>query len=198
MILDERTGNRADEPAGNGFAGATRSSTMRRRTVLFGSASLLVLLAGCIDDVADGGSSDDDGDGYVDGVGDTDDETDADGEDGQGDQGVVREMNIEIHSVDTGDVEESASVSIEGQTVRVTGTIRGANTCYTARIDEVNVEDSTLFVAIESYEDVEEGEGCRDAEVGIEYEAVVEVDGDPPSTVRVEHDGEEIEATERS
>lgn len=171
---------------------------MLRRAVLSGSASLLVLLAGCVDEATNGDSPDDGGDGYVGGVGDTDGEGDADGEDDHDDQPTDREMNIEIHSVDTGAFEESASVTIEDQTVTVTGTIRGANTCYTARVDEVRTEDSTLIVAIESYEDVEEGEGCRDSEVGIEYEAVVDVDGDPPTSVRVEHDGEEVETTERS
>lgn len=108
------------------------------------------------------------------------------------------DAHLEVLGMHTGDVEESASVRFEDDTVTVTGTILGSNTCYTARIDAVTVEDRTLLVAVESYEDVAEGEGCRDARVAIEYQATVEVHEDPPTSVRVEHNGDPVTTERRS
>jgi hypothetical protein len=104
---------------------------------------------------------------------------------------------FEVLSVDTGDVDESASVTFDENTIVVTGEILGSNTCYTARLDSTTIEDKALHVGIVSYEDADEGEGCRDAIVGIEYEASIEISGDSPSSIRVEHNGEPI-TTEQS
>jgi hypothetical protein len=87
---------------------------------------------------------------------------------------------------------ESASVTVEDGTVIVTGTIRGNNGCYTARLAETTIEDDALVVGIESYEDADEDQDCTMAIVYIEYEATVEVHGEGPASVRVEHNGERV------
>jgi len=87
---------------------------------------------------------------------------------------------------------ESASVTVEDRTVTVNGTIRGNNGCYTARLAETTIEDDALVVRIESYEDADEDQDCTMAIVYIEYEATVEVHGEGPGSVLVEHNGERV------
>ena len=81
--------------------------------------------------------------------------------------------------------------------VLVSGTIWGNNSCYTARLGEVVIDDSLLLVCVESYEDRGEDELCMEADYGIDYEAVFKFDGELPTTVTVEYNGQEITSEQR-
>lgn len=109
----------------------------------------------------------------------------------------VRETWFKVLGSDF-EFEVAAAVTFENDTVSVTGIVQGNNTCYTARLDEVTIEDRTLVVNVESYEDADEDEGCGEAVIGIEYEAVIELDGDLPAEVIVEHNGERVTAEQSS
>ena len=93
---------------------------------------------------------------------------------------------------------ESASVTVDDGTVTVTGTIRGNNGCYTARLAETAIDEDALVVGIESYEDADEDQDCTMAIVYLEYEATVEIRGEVPTSVRVEHNGERVTIDESS
>lgn len=164
---------------------------MRRRTLL-AAALVGTGLAGCLDDVADrddGGAAEPNASDAEDDDGDTDD---ADGPEGS----TIRETRFEVRDVGESDRDESASVAFEGDTITVAGTITGNNGCYTARLADARIEDGELVVAVESYEDADEDEMCTQALVAIEYDAVVEIDGELPGSVRVEHDGEHVTTEE--
>ncbi|HKL30132.1 MAG TPA: hypothetical protein VJ898_12820 [Natrialbaceae archaeon] len=103
----------------------------------------------------------------------------------------IMETGFEIVD-ESGTGPESASVTVEDRTVTVNGTIRGNNGCYTARLAETTIEDDALVVRIESYEDADEDQDCTMAIVYIEYEATVEVHGEGPGSVLVEHNGERV------
>jgi len=115
------------------------------------------------------------------------------GPDGTGDGSTQTNWRtrFEVVDVDTADVEESVTVAFESGAVHLSGTIRGSNTCYTARLGSVTTEDGALHVAVESYED-DEKEGCRDAIVGINYRVTIEGTDGRPEAVTVEHNGERI------
>ena len=70
----------------------------------------------------------------------------------------VKEVSFEVFEVENGTGEESASVSFENDRVFIRGTIRGANGCYTARIADVSLSDDEHTIAVESYEDADEGQ----------------------------------------
>lgn len=147
---------------------------MRRFFVTHGAPLAVIAIAGCL---GEGGPSGDD---------DSGNETDTE------ETATDIETRFEVHDIDTGILEESATVEFEDGTVIVTGAILGSNTCYTARLGTVAVDDRTLLVGVESYEDLGENEGCYDAIVGVEYETTVEIHGDLPESVRVEHNGEHV------
>lgn len=108
----------------------------------------------------------------------------------------IGQVSFEVLEVESGTGEESASVSFEDG-VLVEGTIGGQNACYTARLADVSLSGGELTVAVESYEDADEGQMCAQALVGIEYEARIELaDGEPESVV-VEHDGSPVATEER-
>lgn len=110
-------------------------------------------------------------------------------------EGVGR-VSFEVLEVESGTSEESASVRFEDG-VLVEGTIGGENSCYTARLADVSLSGDDLIVAVESYEDADEGQMCAQALVGIEYEARIELVNAAPGTVVVEHDGSPVTTEER-
>jgi hypothetical protein len=143
---------------------------------------------------------DDDGDAEDDDTedGDERDEDDSEGEADdsatEGEEEVPEVVDTEFEVVSEGGGGEGdgeARVDIDGSVVEVEGSIVGRNGCYTARLDEAVVEEGTLVVRVEAYEDADEGEMCTQALVVVEYEARVELDGEV-TEVRVEHDGEEV------
>lgn len=181
---------------------------MDRRTALaIGATVAGSVLVGCIDsvpaeydptdgavddqddsDMTDSGSNDSSTDGDGDGTDDSDMNTSDDDPDLGTGIGETTFQLVDEHS----DADPSASVTVEDGTVTISGIITGNNACYTARLDQAVIEDDTLIVNIESYEDADEGMGCASVIVYIEYEATIEVEGDSPESVRVEHNQEEV------
>lgn len=106
---------------------------------------------------------------------------------------MIRDTSFEVETIEQQSQDENAVVSVDGQTVTVTGTIWGRNGCYTARLGDVGFTDGTLVVAIESYEDRDDDEACTEANVYIDYTATIELDTEPPGEIRVTHNGEQIQ-----
>lgn len=112
-------------------------------------------------------------------------------DDGSNGASAIGETSFEV--LGTPNVaEETATVTFDDGTVTVSGMIMGNNACYTARLDDTTIEDGTLVVSVESYEDAAEDEGCATVVIFIEYEAIVEMQGALPASVRVEHNGEQV------
>lgn len=180
---------------------------MDRRTLL--SASLAVIgstVTGCLEGGGDMGDSNDSG-GTTDPTntnypedGDTSDRTNTD-DSSEDERGTTEQTLFEAHFEvlsESYEGEESASVSFDEDTVVVTGIIMGSNGCYTARIDEARIEDNTLAVSVESYENAEEGQDCPTAHIYIEYEATFTLQRDLVESVRVEHNGEHVTTDQSS
>ncbi|MFB6299590.1 MAG: hypothetical protein ABEH65_04950 [Halobacteriales archaeon] len=156
---------------------------MRRTVLAVGIFLVGVLVAGCL-----GGSGAGDGPDH--------NQTESESEEQSTDDDVTTPSlgsTFEILDVtSTGTTDGSASVTFENQTIIVTGTILGSNSCYTARLGTVTIENGTLLVRIESYEDADENKGCREVIIGINYEVNIEINGDPPSAVTVDHNDEHV------
>lgn len=165
---------------------------MHRRTLLTAALSLLGSgVAGCLERGEGAGDSGTDGDGSNT---PTDSMTTTDGDDATNgdtttDGGGDHETRFEVLDAAT-EFEESATVTFDDAAVTVTGTIMGNNTCYTAKLGELTVDAQMLRLNVESYEDRDEDEGCGEALIGIDYKAVVRFDGDRPTDVTVEHNGD--------
>lgn len=162
---------------------------MYRRPLLAVGAFLGLSLAGCL-----GGPSGSDDDGTVD---ETTDPTTTDPV-ATDDTPAGPETGFEVLDVRTGDEAETASVTFDAETVDITGRIGGNNGCYTARLASVTTRDGTLVVAVESYEETAENRDCMQALVSIEYQATVTVDGTPPDSVTVRHNGDTVTTAARS
>lgn len=103
----------------------------------------------------------------------------------------IRETSFEILGKSNA-AEESTTLTFDDGSVTVSGAIMGNNACYTARLGNMMVEDGTLVVDIESYENAGEDKSCATVIVFIQYEAIVEIHGPPPGSARVEHNGKEV------
>lgn len=158
---------------------------MRRRTLITASFAVIgSVVAGCLE------TSD-----PMDDSGENTDPVDTATPDAGNGDGLRTEFTV-LDSSHSG--EESASITFGDGTVVATGTIRGNNGCYTARLGDVTMENDSLVVGIESFEDAEEDMGCTAATIYIEYEATVEISGDRPSSVRVDHNGEPVTTAQAS
>ncbi|MDR5673670.1 hypothetical protein RH858_11015 [Halalkaliarchaeum sp. AArc-GB] len=173
---------------------------MNRRTLLAAAAAAIAGGgAGCLET----GRSDEPPDEDRTDAGGTD-VTDTPTDGGTPDDGVagVRETRFDVLG-SAFEFEEAATVRFEAETVTVSGTIPGDNTCYVARLERVTringtLENGTLVVNVESYEDAGEDDACGEAPIGIDYEAVVVFEDELPSAVTVEHDGEQVVSEQRS
>ena len=91
----------------------------------------------------------------------------------------------------TGDADEpgeSASVAFDGDLVRVTGVVRGANGCMEASLAaaEYDADADSLRVRVTTVR--EGGDVCTQEIVHRSYEATVEFAGGCPTSVVVEHE----------
>lgn len=183
---------------------------MERRSLLTISATLMGgLLAGCLGDAVrqDDASEPQAGEhtdtdmtdsGNGDESPDRTEPTDSSSSDPRTDGGpTIGEMSFEVLGKSNA-AEESTTVTFDDGSVTVSGTVMGNNACYTARLGDMMIEDGTFVVDIESYENAGEDEGCATVIVFIEYEAIVEIHGPLPESVRVEHNGKEVKTEERS
>lgn len=153
-----------------------------RRGVLSSAVGVVLALTGCITDT---------------------NEDDDEPETEEPEDGTDHEMNditgteFDILDIQSGIGEDSAAVTFENDCVCVRGTIMGRNSCYTARLADVFLSNETCTVAIESYEDANEGEMCATVLVDIEYKVRIEFDSRAPNTVVIEHNDETVTTEER-
>jgi len=114
----------------------------------------------------------------------------------------VADRSFEVTDSDCGAQTDDASVTFDedGGTVTVTGTIWGADACYTAVLSDVRLDGGTLTVVVDSESDAETDTMCAECITEIGYEATVELDDALPGTVAVlhSHDGEDARVTSRT
>jgi hypothetical protein len=105
------------------------------------------------------------------------------------------DSSLSVTDVSSSLTDTTAEVSFDGgeNTVGVTGTIEGTDTCQTASLRRVthNASDGSLRVDIETT-DREGANGCTQAIVYVDYEATVQFDGGIPTTVSVSHNGTSV------
>lgn len=152
---------------------------MRRRTVLRETAGLGVLgLTGCVglpgSDRADSPTN-----------GSTPSPTATVG------QCSVANRSLTVQDRLCGSDDDSATVTVDGRVVTITGTAVTPNPCYDARLGTTTCEADTLRVNVETVE-ANGGDPCVSCLGNIEYEAELQVEGDRPDRVVVAHDGERI------
>lgn len=145
---------------------------MHRRSVLVGSAALLSVVTGCLED---------DENGPDDGASES---ADADG-------------TTEIEDVDVdfdADVDRSTSfrddpdVRVRDDEVRVTGRYSTGSGCYDEHLAEPTYDDAEDEVRIALEREYNGNDDCDDVEQMVSYEVVVTIDGSPPGTVVVTED----------
>jgi hypothetical protein len=173
---------------------------MKRRDVLAGTGALAAAaLAGCLSDPVgqeppQGGTTPTDSEDAGGNGGSTDGGNDGGGGDGDGNggggcgDGTPSNVSFEVRSVQSGQGENSASVTFDDDEVTVDGTIGGRNGCYTARLASVEQSEGTLRVDVGSYEDKGEDEACIQGLVDIDYVAAIAFDQCLPERVVVEHE----------
>jgi len=90
----------------------------------------------------------------------------------------------------SGTQSDSASVSVDGESVVVEGSIWGRDGCQTAELRSVNYDHtaSELTIAIGTTERTDAGDSCTQAVVEIDYTAMISVENGSPTTVVVTHD----------
>lgn len=99
--------------------------------------------------------------------------------------------SFEVISTECGTEKAESSAAFESNSVRVSGTINGSNTCYTAKLERVTCEEKTLTVSVQSYER-ETDDLCSMCVTDIEYEASFEFENGLPQRTVVVHNGSEV------
>ena len=114
---------------------------------------------------------------------------------------VLTDRSFEVTDQACGEGRSEATVShepLDGQAGRVVvdGVVTGRDSCYSARLADVAVEqgdEQTLRIAVEPYVPAEnQGKGCADCIVDVAYQSTVSYEGAGPFTVVVEHEGERV------
>ncbi|UPM42764.1 hypothetical protein [Halocatena salina] len=138
-------------------------------------------LAGCITRRSSRGSEQNDSGSDT---GDTDTATDADSP-------TLTNRSFDVVSTECGAGTNESSASFETARIRVSGTITGSDSCYTAKLKRVVNETGMLTVSIQSYKR-ESDSPCSMCLTDIKYDAVFEFENEPPQQVVVLHDDTEV------
>lgn len=101
------------------------------------------------------------------------------------------DSSFEVVSAECGAGESQSSASFETNSIHVSGTIDGANTCYTATLDRVRCEEESVTVSVQSYES-ENDNICSMCVMDIEYEATLDFENGLPQHIVVVHDDSEV------
>jgi hypothetical protein len=105
-----------------------------------------------------------------------------------GDSGV--DGSFTVTNIDCGTGEDSADISVCGDTVTVGGVASASDPCRTARLvdERTTVSNDTLHVAVETYVPPEnEDEVCAQCLADVDYEATFTFGGALPDRVEVSH-----------
>lgn len=84
---------------------------------------------------------------------------------------------------------DDAEIAFSADAVRVDGVIGGRDTCDTAELDGVDLDDGTLTVRVATALDPDSGGACAQCLTDIRYEATARFEGDLPDRVEVIHEG---------
>ncbi|MFC3958893.1 hypothetical protein [Halovivax cerinus] len=187
---------------------------MRRRTLIasLASTATIPVVAGCLtdddtDNPDDGNESPEDDSGAGDDGSGEDNESTGDGNGGSGDDNesigdgnesdgnesnestqsieTLSQTEVDGADVDQRNVECTASVSVDAETIEINGQLEAPTPCHEAVIGDVTVEDDTMTVTVE----LESGtDPCTQAISQVEYEATLVVVDQDVSTVVVMHE----------
>lgn len=114
-----------------------------------------------------------------------------------GKQSTLAKKSFKVVSSGCGKEKIETNASFEGRTVQVTGTISGSNSCYTAELKDVTLEQDTLAVKIRSFEN-KSNELCSMCLSNIEYNTTCTFEDELPSRVVVVHNGKQAMSKRRS
>ncbi len=103
---------------------------------------------------------------------------------------TLNDFTFTLSERQSGTQTDSATVSVDGDTVVIEGTIWGKDGCQTARLPRVNYDSESdgLTVPVETTERADAGDSCTQAIVEIAYTATVTFENGLPDTVVVTHD----------
>ncbi|WP_248907063.1 hypothetical protein [Halocatena marina] len=124
-------------------------------------------------------------------------DTDSDGTQSGKQQSTLAKKSFNVVSSGCGKEKIETNASFEGRTVQVTGTISGSNSCYTAELKDVTLEQDTLTVRIRSFEN-KNNELCSMCLSNIEYNTTCTFEDELPNRVVVVHNGKEAMSKRRS
>lgn len=100
----------------------------------------------------------------------------------------VDRSSLEVLSSQCGAGENAASISAAENTVTVSGTIGGSDTCDTAKLRSAAFENGTLRIVVAAeMRDMTGTPACGQCLTDIEYEVTAEFGSRGPTTVVVEH-----------
>lgn len=157
------------------FTGAALRSAVNRRNVIRTIGVVSAALAGCSLPGSPRGGTDTPG---------TTTGTDTAG---------VGGTTFEVVNNGCGTGTDEATVGVSDTTIDVSGTISGANTCYTAEVDGVTHRDGTVTIAVRAFvPESRRDSACGQCLVDVEYRASVAITGGHPDRVVVTHDGEQV------
>ncbi len=172
---------------------------LSRRDALAGATALgTVVLAGCVSDGSDDDGSDTTENGTGNGGAGNGDDNDAGNGDDNGADEELELLDTAFESAEgscsspTGD---TASLEIEGTTLRINGTSPAPNPCHKCVLESATFENQSLSLAISVESTLEGNEACIECVGEVSYEATCEfsdeIDATAFDTVTVEHeDGE--------
>lgn len=108
----------------------------------------------------------------------------------------IVDSGFELQDTGCSTEKKEPSVTFDGQNVRVTGTIKGNNSCYVAELEDTPVEKRKLIVMVRSYE-ASGADMCAMCVSQIEYSARITFESELPNTVTVLHNGTEMRTEQR-
>ncbi|WP_324665131.1 hypothetical protein [Haloarcula sediminis] len=103
---------------------------------------------------------------------------------------TLTDVTFTVSGRRSGTETDSATVSADGGSVVVEGTIWGSDGCQTAELPRVNYDGAAdgLTVPVETAGRADAGDSCTQAIVEIAYTATITFENGPPGTVVVTHD----------
>jgi hypothetical protein len=104
--------------------------------------------------------------------------------------------SFEIVSAGCGTNSGTINTSFTDHTVRVTGSIRGENSCYTAELTNTSFKQGTLTVTVRSFE-TESSDVCAMCLKNIEYESIHTFEGGLPKQVVIIHNDTRMTSMKR-
>lgn len=105
--------------------------------------------------------------------------------------------SFDIVSSECGGRKRKTRVSFDNHTVRVTGTIRGSNSCYTAELKNCTFEQGTLTMNVRSFKP-DTNELCSMCLKQIEYDTMCVFENGLPKRVDVLHNGARVTSKQRN